>query len=269
MNADVAVLRPKVPEAVWPVLAMVFGVIGGLAAVRDIQSLLIVALAGLVFVAAVFRRIEVGLFALLLTLPLDIYGRVISGPIPLTVFQIVLAATLVAWFARIFTDARQWCRLSVMDMSVLVLVVAAFVSITFSAVPGDTLYAAVRVVFLWLFMLLVENGIRTEQRLERYFDLLIVTAVFFGLFGIAQQYVPGFDFGSTCLERPGFSRIRTCSRGTSRCASLRRSLSPCTRRHGSGYSSSSRPPQSSGSVSSPPSPEQGGSGPWLAEWSSR
>jgi O-antigen ligase len=197
MNADVAVLRPKVPEAVWPVLAMVFGVIGGLAAVRDIQSLLIVALAGLVFVAAVFRRIEVGLFALLLTLPLDIYGRVISGPIPLTVFQIVLAATLVAWFARIFTDARQWCRLSVMDMSVLVLVVAAFVSITFSAVPGDTLYAAVRVVFLWLFMLLVENGIRTEQRLERYFDLLIVTAVFFGLFGIAQQYVPGFDFGST------------------------------------------------------------------------
>lgn len=185
------------PAAAWLMLAVVLGVVGGFAAARNLEGMLLAGIVGVAFVSVVFRRFEIGVFALLLTLPLDVYGRVISSPVPLTAFQIVLAATLVACSARILTDAGRWFRLSVMDMSVLALVLAAFVSVTFSAAPGDTLYAAVRVVFLWLFMLLIENGIRDEKRLEWYFGVLILTAVFFGLFGFAQQYVPGFHFGNT------------------------------------------------------------------------
>ncbi len=181
----------------WLAAAAFIGVLGGLAAAREMQTLLIAGIAGIAFAAIVARRFEVGVFALLLTLPLDIYGRIISNPIPLTAFQVVLVATLVAWALRILTDARHWVRISAMDLGVLALVFAAFISATFSVAPGDTLYAAVRVVFLWLFMLLVENGIREEKQLEQYFGVLIATAVFFGLFGFAQQYVPGFDFGST------------------------------------------------------------------------
>ncbi len=197
MPTDLAVVRTRISPAVWVAIAVGVGALGGLAAARQLQVLLIVGIAGIAFAAVAFRRFEMGLFALLLTLPLDIYGRIISNPIPLTAFQVVLAVTLVAWAVRILTDAQRWLRLSAMDLAVLALVLAAFISVTFSAAPGDTLYAGVRVVFLWLFMLLVENGIREEKQLDRYFGVLIATAVFFGLFGFAQQYVPGFHFGST------------------------------------------------------------------------
>ncbi|TDB38788.1 MAG: hypothetical protein D9V44_03625 [Actinobacteria bacterium] len=190
--------RPqRISVASWLAIAVFFGVLGGLAAARDMQTLLVAGIAGIAFSAIVIRRFEIGLFALLLTLPLDIYGRIITDPIPLTAFQVVLAATLVAWAARILTDAHRWLRISAMDMGVLALVLAAFISVTFSAAPGDTLYAAVRVMFLWMFMLLIENGIQEKQQLERYFGVLIATAVFFGLFGVAQQYLPGFDYGNT------------------------------------------------------------------------
>ena len=192
-----ATSRTLTPASAWLMAAIALGVVAGLVAARDMQTLLIAGLAGVAFVTVVLRRVNVGLFALLLTLPLDIYGRVISGPIPLTAFQVVLAATLVAWSVRVLTDAKRWLRLSTMDLSVLSLILAALISVTFSASPGDTLYAAVRVVFLWLFMLLIENGIREEKHLKWYFGALILTAVFFGLFGFAQQYVPGFDFGNT------------------------------------------------------------------------
>lgn len=185
------------PASAWLMAAIALGVVAGLVAARDLQTLLIVALAGVAFVTVVLRRMNIGLFALLLTLPLDVYGRVISGPIPLTAFQIVLATTLVAWSFRVLSDARRWLHLSAMDIGVLALVLAAFISVTFSAAPGDTAFAAVRVVFLWLFMLLVENSIKQEIHLAWYYYALIATAVFFGLFGFAQQYVPGFDFGNT------------------------------------------------------------------------
>ena len=197
MPAEITPSQRSMSTASWLAVAAFVGILGGLAAVRDLQMLLVAGIAGIAFAAVVVRRFEVGLFALLLTLPLDIYGRIISNPIPLTAFQVVLVATLIAWAARILTDAHRWLRLSAMDMGVLALVLAAFISATFSAAPGDTVYAAIRVMFLWMFMLLVENGIQEEKQLERYFGVLIATAVFFGLFGFAQQYVPGFNYGNT------------------------------------------------------------------------
>ncbi len=197
MSTDLTRTERTLTPAAWLAIALGVGALAGLAVAREMQMLLVAGLAGLAFAAVVFRRFEVGLFALLLTLPLDIYGRVLSHPFPLTAFQIVLFATLIAWAGRILTDARRWLHVSAMDLAVLSLVLAAFISVTFSAAPGDTAYAGVRVLFLWLFMLLVENGIRDEQQLERYFGVLIATAVFFGLFGFAQQYVPGFHYGNT------------------------------------------------------------------------
>lgn len=197
MENEMTLSRREIPTSVWIAVAIAVGAVAGLIAARDMQGMLVAGLAGAAFAAVVLRRMNVGLFALLLTLPLDVYGRVISAPVPLTAFQIVLAVTLVAWAFRVLCDAGRWLHLSAMDMGVLALVVAAFISVTFSAAPGDTAYAAVRVVFLWLFMLLVENSIKQEKHLEWYFYALIATAVFFGLFGFAQQYVPGFDFGST------------------------------------------------------------------------
>ncbi len=197
MNASSTISRHRFTALAWLVLAVILGVVAGFAAARNLQGMLVAGVVAVGFVALVLRRIEIGLFALLLTLPLDVYGRLVSEPVPLTAFQVVLAATLVAWAARVLTEPRRWVRLSVMDVSVLSLILAAFGSVTFSAAPSDTLYAAVRVVFLWLFMLLIENGIREEKQLEWYFGALILTAVFFGLFGFAQQYAPGFDFGNT------------------------------------------------------------------------
>lgn len=189
-----AVCAARSPTA-WAVAAAAVGALAGAAiAVRAewlVAGLLVASLA----LAAVVRWPHLGVYLVLLLVPLDIYGRVVSEPIPLTLYQIALVLTLVAWWSRIVLEPGQWLRFAPIDVGCALLVVAAFLSVLWSVDPSSTFRAGVRVLFAWLLALAAANTLRDQARLRTAYAVLIGTAAVHGAIGFAQQYVPGFDLG--------------------------------------------------------------------------
>lgn len=183
----------------WGLAALASGVIAGAVAAGGQQVLAVAILLALAFAALVMWRIELGLLVMVLAMPLDVYGRIVSDPLPLTVFQVALGVTLLAWAARVLVDARRWLKLSTADIGMAALVLAGAISVTFSMAPSDSVYATARMVALWAFTLVAANVMGDERSLKRVFSVLLATGAVFGLFGFAQEYVPGFELGNTHL----------------------------------------------------------------------
>ncbi len=150
--------------------------------------------AGLAVAALTFRRLEFGLVALLFTLPLDTFGRLITTPVTVTAFHVVLLICLAAWARKLVVD-RSWPRLGWMDVAAAALVGAGLWSLPFSLAPGATALSLLRVVFLWSFALLYANGIRDAAGLRRLLVWLVAIGAALSLVGLAQFFLPGFDVG--------------------------------------------------------------------------
>lgn len=184
-------------SAPWLVVTVVVGLVAGiLAAGAGSAGLPLALAAGVALFVAFLWRLQMALYVLLFTLPLDIYGRIVTEPIPVTVFQVVLLLALAAWAVHVTLEGREWYRPSVADAIGAALVLAALWSLPSSGDPGATLYSTVRVVFLWAFLSLFVNAIKTRRDLSRVFLLLVATSIPMALIGLAQQYVPGFDYGN-------------------------------------------------------------------------
>jgi len=195
------VMRIRTNTLSWAVFALALGVITGMAVVEGTVTLLAGALLCVVLLAIALWSLETALIILVFTMPLDIYGRILSDPVPLTVFQVVLIIALVAWFVRIIADASEWFRPSALDAAGAMLILAAICSVPQSLDPGGTIYSIVRLVFLWALMALYVNGVKTEVSLRRVYGALLVTAVLMASLGIAQLYVPGFSLGNVHVQK--------------------------------------------------------------------
>ncbi len=177
----------------WVVAALFAGGLAGLLAERPLTA---VALAvGVVLIAGALWRIEIGLLALLLTLPLDVYGRVITSPVTVTAFHLVLLVVLAAWYLRLLTEGREWLRPSTLDISMGVIILAAFWSLPNSLNQGATVFSIVRLIGLWAFCLVYTNGIRDAGQLRRVWTVFGLTGLVIGALAVLQAAVPGLQFG--------------------------------------------------------------------------
>ncbi|MDI6712085.1 MAG: O-antigen ligase family protein [Anaerosomatales bacterium] len=179
----------------WAMAAAAVGALAGGAVAAEGVALVTGALVAMLALAAVVRWPHLGVYLVLLLVPLDIYGRVISEPIPLTLYQLALVLTLAAWWFRVVIEPGRWLRFAPIDVGCALLVGAAFLSSLWSVDPSATVRAGVRVLFAWLLALAAANVLRDRERLHAAYVLLLATAVVHGAIGFAQQYVPGFDLG--------------------------------------------------------------------------
>lgn len=149
----------------------------------------------------VLRRPEYGVVVMLLALPLDIAGRIISEPVAVTVYHISLLLMLVAWmWAWLRQPAENRPRVSVLDIGIATLVGAAVWSLPGSLNPSVTLVSITRLVFLWLFFLSVVTFVRTERDALRVVATVVFTAAGSAMLALAQGRIPNFPIGTTHLD---------------------------------------------------------------------
>jgi O-antigen ligase len=184
------------PEWWWAPITTAVGLAAGALAARGILSL--TALGLLIVFASIaalsFRRLEFGLIALLFTLPLDTFGRLIVTPVTVTAFQVVLVICLAAWLVDV-ARRRASLRFSPIDLAAAMLVLAGLWSLPTSLSPAATLSSLGRIVFMWGFALMYANNIHDEARLRRLLHWLVGVACGLSLLGIAQYVLPGIGIG--------------------------------------------------------------------------
>jgi O-antigen ligase len=195
-NASTRLLSdPRLNAATWLILTVLAGGIAGVAALRAplLATAAFTLVVGIAFAALVVWRLEIGVIALLFTLPLDTYGRV-PGLGGVTLYQLVLLVTLAAWGLQLMAH-RRTIRFSWADVGMSAVILAALWSYPHSLNPGGTIFAIVRLLFTWAFMLLLTNAVVTEKELRRVVMAFLLTAVGAGLLAIAQQWL-GVSFGA-------------------------------------------------------------------------
>lgn len=187
----------------WAVTAVLLGALSGAIAFRGEPGTVLLAieliLVALVAVGSVWR-LEVGLVALVFTLPLDAFGRLPVLPATVTLYQLMLLVVLAAWGVRIIAEGREWLRFSAIDLGAGSVMLAALWSLPNSLAPAATVTAMGRLVFLWLFELLYANGIRTARVMRLVTGAFLASAVVIGALAIAQQWL-GFDLGAVTVYR--------------------------------------------------------------------
>lgn len=183
----------------WALAALAAAACAGVAAAAGGQ-LLAVVLAALVAVlavsGAVLRDPHRGLYLMLLALPLDAAGRVITSPVTVTVYHLALLLTLGSWAVRWLVDGRSMRpAFSAVDVGIAALVAAGVWSLPGSLAPMATAVAIVRLVFLWLFFLAFVTFMRDERTADRVLALLVFTAAASAVLAAVQYVMPGLHIG--------------------------------------------------------------------------
>lgn len=200
MNASVGTWSARA----WAGLAVGTGVIAGVIAAGASDPVrLVLALVALLVAAVTLYRYEVGVVLMIGTLSLDIYGRVISSPVVITVFHLMLLLTLLSWALALLTRKGERLRFSAVDVGMGALVAAALWSLPNSLSTSATTIAIVRLVALWAFTLLYANA--TSKRVVAQWTVaaLVATGVGSALLAAAQYALPSFAFGSIRMINEG------------------------------------------------------------------
>ncbi|MDH4139978.1 MAG: O-antigen ligase family protein [Coriobacteriia bacterium] len=184
-------------RVLWASAACLAGLVAGVSAVDGVDFAGFAAmLAGIVTVLLVLWRYEIGAVLMVLTLPLDMYGRILETPVVITVFHVVLVLTLASWVLRLYAEPERRVAFSVVDIGIAALVLAAVWSLPFSLDGRDTLIAVVRLLFLWAFTLLYANALSSRKTADWVLAVLVGTGVLNGAVALAQYFVPGFEYGN-------------------------------------------------------------------------
>lgn len=192
------------PGRIWLAAALVVGAAAGVLVAGASEPLRVAAaVIMLVAGAATLYRYEVGVVLMIGTLALDIYGRVLSAPVVVTVFHLVLLLTLVSWAIALFTREGERVRFSAIDVGIGALVLAALWSLPNSLAFSTTAVAVVRLVALWAFTLLYANATSKPAVAQWTVAALVATGVGSSLLAIAQYRLPGFTFGSIRMINEG------------------------------------------------------------------
>ncbi len=196
-------------QAGWLFAAAVAGVVAGTVVSGGVDvTRALLAIAGGALALLVLWRYQFGIVLMLLVMPLDIYGRIIPSPVTVTAFHVTLLLTLAAFGLHVLRTGER-VRFSVIDLAMGALVLAALISLPDSLNQGATALGAIRLFFLWLFVLLWANMLKTRALADRATALLVATGVGTALLALAQYFVPGFEFGSMrMVHRDGQTLVR-------------------------------------------------------------
>jgi|GEM_PF-5602367 len=196
-------------QAGWLFAAAVAGVVAGTVVSGGVDvTRALLAIAGGALALLVLWRYQFGIVLMLLVMPLDIYGRIITSPVTVTAFHVTLLLTLAAFGLHVLRTGER-VRFSVIDLAMGALVLAALISLPDSLNQGATALGAIRLFFLWLFVLLWANMLKTRALADRATALLVATGVGTALLALAQYFVPGFEFGSMrMVHRDGQTLVR-------------------------------------------------------------
>ena len=202
MPAPVQRNRPQLAltrEIPWLVAALALGIGGGLLAPGlggDAVTLVFGASALLAAAVLVMRDTRNGLYLLLLAIPLDLAGRIITQPYVVTVYHLVLLLTLVSWAIRVAQKGPDpAAEFSVVHIGAFVLLAAAVWSLPFSLDRSATTIAVIRLGFtVALFMLFVQH-LRDEKTMDRVLAVLVATSAASSLLALVQSFVPSLIVG--------------------------------------------------------------------------
>lgn len=190
-------------DKAWPLIAAVAGGVAGIAVGSgvDVPRALLAIAAGLLAVL-VFWRYEVGAALMLLAMPLDVYGRLITSPVTVTAFHVTLLVTLASFAWHVYRG-RASLRFSLVDLGMLSLLAAALISLPTSLNPGTSMFGFVRVFFLWLLVVLWSNVLADRRTIRWATWLLVATGVGTALVAFAQYFIPTFELGNILVINQG------------------------------------------------------------------
>lgn len=183
----------------WALAAVAVGGVSALVVVggrSDVAAMLLglILLAGLAVVLA--KDVRLGLVFMVVALPLDTAGRVITSPVTVTVFHLTLLVTLAVWGMRLaLGEAGPRPRVSAVGLGFLALVLAAIWSYPQSLDQGATLMSIVRLVFLFLFYLAFETLITDRTVARRVVVALVASAAASSLLAVVQYRFPNSALG--------------------------------------------------------------------------
>jgi hypothetical protein len=186
-------------DRLWLAAALITGAVGGLLS-SSTNGRVVPALAGalvvLVAAALVMKDVRNGLYLMLLALPLDVAGRIITQPFTLTLYHLALLLTLISWSvnalrARVDTKTE----FSLVHAGVLALLAAAAWSLPFSLDPGGTMVATVRLAFSAAFFVVFVQHLRDEKTMDRVLALVVATGAASAALALAQTLIPGLGIG--------------------------------------------------------------------------
>lgn len=190
-------------DRAWPLGAAVVGAVAGIAVGSglDVVRVLLAIVAG-VLAVLVFWRYEIGAALMLLAMPLDVYGRLITSPVTVTAFHVTLLVTLASFALHVYRGKAP-LRLSLVDLGMLSLLAAALISLPTSLNPGTSMFGLVRVFFLWLLIVVWSNILKDRRIIGWATWLLVATGVGTALVAFAQYFIPTFDLGNILVINQG------------------------------------------------------------------
>jgi len=172
-------------------LLYLFALIGllawGYAVVRSPISALAVAVAALAF---------------------DITGRIIQEPIPFTIYQVALLIALLSYGLAVMFRRTPMPKLGFVDVGMFMLVLAGAWSLPFSAAPSATIIATIRLLFVWAFVLLIENVPQSRRDVGALLGVLALVSAAHAVLGVAQAAMPGLGIGNVHVQGPPTGLVR-------------------------------------------------------------
>lgn len=198
----------NVPAAAWFALMAVVATLIGLGLGRQATaSYVYLAFAGCLGLAAavlILWKAELGVPAMLFAASFDVGGRVISQPVSLTLYQIALLLTLVSWGVRLLGgDRAVRPRFTLIDAGLALLLFAALWSFPNSLDKSDTMTAAIRLVFIYLFYVASATLMRRQWVLDAALAAVVVSGCLHGAIALAQTRISGFSLGNTSVTLGG------------------------------------------------------------------
>ena len=205
------VAKRRTIEVVWLLGALLVGILGGLSVTASGgRSVMIVLgiLAAIVAVSLIFRDTRNGLYLMLLALPLDLAGRIITEPYTLTIYHVVLVVSLLSWGIRAVREGRdRGIEVSFVHLGVLALVLAALWSLPFSLDQHGTVVGAIRLTFSAAFFALFIRHIRDARTMDRVLVFLVVTSACAAALAVLQYFVPTLALGELATVGRGMERV--------------------------------------------------------------
>ena len=198
-------------DAPWLAAALVLGSLGGMLVPRTdgrIVSLVFGGIVALAVVVLVMRDTRYGLYVMLLALPLDLAGRILTDPVTLTVYHVTLLLALLSWavrVARLGPDPS--AELTLVHLGALLLIAASVWSLPFSLDRSATLVAIVRLTFLVAFFMVFTRHMRDERTMDRVLGLVVGTAAASAVLAVAQYFIPGLRIGQVATLGVGSAVI--------------------------------------------------------------
>jgi len=209
--ASAAQGRPANTDIGWAVGAAAVGAGVGLLVVdRGLLGLgyLLVVLGLVAWAYAVVRSPIASLAVALASLAFDVTGRIIQEPIPFTVYQVALLVALLSYALAVMFRRTPLPRLSFVDAGMFMLVLAGAWSLPFSAAPSATIIGTIRLLFVWAFVLLIENVPQSRRDMRMLLGVLALVSAAHALLGVAQAAMPGLGIGNVHVQGPPTDLVR-------------------------------------------------------------